>query len=239
MALFNRKNEAEAKPGRVNWYVPGGQYLKLSKAVFEQPHTLIAGATGSGKSVLLNGIMRDFLRLYAPSEAELMLIDPKQLELDYLKKLPHVIGYADNEDEIMSLLLSALEIMAARCRYCKTNGLRFYPGKALYIVIDELLPLMTGAKKGEFQRVLGLLLTQARAANIHRDYTDPEKGSSARRDSFKLYTSHRPSLPLRDRVPPDHKRKRVRGAAAIWACPGPAQQHDSQRTHPNDGLRRG
>lgn len=163
----NRKPSTQATEQTITWHVPGGQVMNLSKAVFEDVHTLIAGTTGAGKSVLLNGLLRDFLRLYAPCEAGLMLIDPKQLELDYLRKLPHCEGYADTHEGALALLENALEIMNLRNRYCKENGLRSYPGKALYIIIDELHPLATGKYKAKFRQTLSLLLTQARAANIH------------------------------------------------------------------------
>lgn len=147
--------------------VPGGKVLRLSDAVFSSEHTLIAGATGAGKSVLLSSIMRDFLRLHAPSEAALVLLDPKGLELNDLAELPHTAGYAYTERDCLSLLRSVVELMASRNRFCREKKLRTYPGAKVFVVIDELWPLTTGENKAEFKRVLSLLLTQSRAAGIH------------------------------------------------------------------------
>ena len=155
------------KPEAVTWTVPGGEVRELSKMVFDAEHTLIAGTTGAGKSVLLNGVLRDLLRSKAPCEARLYLIDPKALELDYLRELPHVDGYADTDEGALELLERVAELMRSRNNYCKERHLRKYPGRAAYVVIDELHALMTQELKAKIRPVLSLLLTQARAANIH------------------------------------------------------------------------
>lgn len=152
---------------KFTWSIPGGRVQRLSEAAFSAEHTLIAGTTGSGKSVLLNGMIRDLLRLYAPGEASLVLIDPKAMELEGFRCLPHTIGYTDTEQGAERVLRQVLELMARRNRYCKEHGLRRYNGGAVYVVIDELHPLATGEHKKTFRRLLSLLLTQARAANIH------------------------------------------------------------------------
>lgn len=151
----------------VRWHVPGGDVRKLSQAVFGAEHTLIAGTTGSGKSVLLNGIMRDFLRSYAPCECELLLIDPKLVELDYLKRLPHCKGYADSSSSAASLLRTAVAEMQRRNQVTKQQHLRSYPGRELFIVIDELHPLLISESAVDIKHSLTLLLTQARSARIH------------------------------------------------------------------------
>ena len=150
-----------------NYIVPGGRYMRLSEAIFKAEHTLIAGTTGSGKSVLLSTTIRDFLRLYSPGEAELVLLDPKQMELDEYRDLPHVIGYADTELDCKRILAALVELMAERNRWCKANRTKTYPGAAVYVMIDELYPLTMGQHAREIKRLLSLLLTQSRAANIH------------------------------------------------------------------------
>ena len=165
MKLFNKKN-SENKPSFF-WKVPGGEVARLSMLALNAEHTLVAGTTGSGKSVLLNGILRDLLRTKAPCEAKLYLIDPKALELDYLRELPHTCGYADTDAGALRILEEAAELMKSRNDYCKQHHLRSYPGAAAYVVIDELHPLMTRELGSKIRRVLSLLLTQARAANIH------------------------------------------------------------------------
>ena len=157
----------KSKPKTMTWQVPGGRVQRLSEAVFSAEHTLIAGTTGSGKSVLLNGIVRDFLRTHAPGEGSLVLIDPKQMELSEFSYLPHCIGYADTEDGAERLLMAVQAKMAERNRYCKERRIREYPGGDIYIIIDELLPLTTGSRKATINRLLSTILTQARAARIH------------------------------------------------------------------------
>lgn len=150
-----------------DYIVPGGSYQRLSEAVFKAEHTLIAGTTGSGKSVLLSTLMRDFLRLYAPHEAALVLLDPKLVELEQYRDLPHVIGYADTNKGCESILADVVELMAERNRWCKNHKQRRYPGTQVYIIIDELFPLVMGDCGRNIKRLLALLLTQARSAGIH------------------------------------------------------------------------
>lgn len=159
MSIFRRKEK--------QYITPGGSVLKLSEAVLSAEHTLIAGATGSGKSVLLNAIIRDLLKTCGPAEAELVLIDPKMGELSDYRELPHTIGFAEGVEEAEDVLRSVVDLMARRNVYRRERGQRFYPGAAVYVIIDELYPLTMGANKREMSRLLALLLTQARASNIH------------------------------------------------------------------------
>ena len=72
---------------------PTGEYYTLYKDMLSQPHLLIAGATGSGKSVVINGLV--YTALYdSPARVQFILIDPKRVELVEYKQLPHTIKYA-------------------------------------------------------------------------------------------------------------------------------------------------
>ena len=68
-------------------------YWGICDELLTKPHLLIAGSTGSGKSVLINSILYTLLT-YQPTEKRVMLIDPKRVELYEYKRLPHCIGYA-------------------------------------------------------------------------------------------------------------------------------------------------
>ena len=75
-----------------------------------QPHLLIGGTTGSGKSVALAGIIRSLLR-FTPDEAQLLLIDPKGVELTDYDELPHSLGRFCNPDEIARVIHGLADLM--------------------------------------------------------------------------------------------------------------------------------
>ena len=75
------------------WINPAGEIYTLYKDMLKQPHLLIAGATGSGKSVVIQGII--YTALYSsPAKMQLVLIDPKRVELVKYKTLPHTLYYS-------------------------------------------------------------------------------------------------------------------------------------------------
>lgn len=146
------------------YITPGGQYFDLYADMLQQTHILIAGATGSGKSVVINGIIHTAL-MSSPNSYEFILIDLKRVELAAYKKLPHTITYADNIADAVSALSSALQIIELRYRDMQRSGSKKYNGSCVYVVIDELADLMTVDKK----HVLPLLQRIAqigRAANV-------------------------------------------------------------------------
>ena len=89
---------------------PGGQFFTLFEDMLQQTHILIAGATGSGKSVLINGIMHTAL-LQSPAKYQFLLIDLKRVELADYRSMPHTIRYADNICSAVSALGEALNII--------------------------------------------------------------------------------------------------------------------------------
>lgn len=157
--LFKKKPRA--------WKVRGGEVRNLSEAVLTSEHTLIAGTTGCGKSTLMNAIVSDLLKSRAPSEAQLVLIDPKRLELGQFRSLPHTIAYADTVDGAVDLFSWAVDEMNRRYEIAQRQGVREYGGSHIYIIIDELHPIVMSKKRGEAWRCLSLLLTQGRASRIH------------------------------------------------------------------------
>lgn len=157
MNLFQRK------PRR--YVTPSGDVYTLFDDMAKQPHLLIAGATGSGKSVLLNGIMYNLLHS-GPASAQFILLDPKRVELKRYKGLPHVLRYASEQADMLEALRYALEIVEARYKYMANNGLLLYDGGDVYIIIDELAALMTTQKKAVLP-ILQQLGQIARAAKVH------------------------------------------------------------------------
>ena len=129
-----------------------------------KPHILIAGSTGSGKSVLINSILYTLLT-YKPMEKQLILIDPKRVELYAYKKVPHCIGYASETPDIIALLRRACDGMDKRYAEMQKEGKKMYEGADIYVVIDEFADLMITTKDAEplIQRLAQL----GRAARYH------------------------------------------------------------------------
>ena len=132
----------------------------------DRPHLLIAGATGSGKSVALNGIIYTMLMTRSPFECRFVLIDPKRVELMQYRDLPHTARYAAEPGDIVRSLQWALEETDRRFTCMQQHRLREYEGADLYIIIDELADLMVSMKKDTLP-VLQRLAQIGRAARVH------------------------------------------------------------------------
>ena len=144
---------------------PGGPVPTLYLDMAAQPHLLIAGATGSGKSVAINGILYTILH-HSPATVQLILIDPKKVELVQYKDLPHVLDYAADLHTIPQALRHALKIIEDRYQEMQRDRVRKYDGADVYVVIDELADIVLTLKSS----VLPLLQRIAqigRAARVH------------------------------------------------------------------------
>ena len=130
------------------------------------PHLLIAGATGSGKSVAVNGIIHSLLLTRSPFQCLFVLIDPKKVELVHLSSLPHVVRYASEGPDMIRSLQWTVEETDRRFSTMQAQGVREYAGPDLYVIIDELADLMTSHKK-EALPLLQRLAQVGRAARVH------------------------------------------------------------------------
>lgn len=165
MAFWNR-NKKTPQVTRKTWYTPGGDVQRLSEMVFDAEHTLIAGTTGCGKSTLLHGIIGDLLRLYAPCEVKLALIDLKLVELSRYSGLPHTMAYADTDERAVAVLRQVEVEMMRRYQVMRSNDLDKWNGTKIFVVIDELAPLMIKASRKDALPVLQNILQLGRAAGI-------------------------------------------------------------------------
>lgn len=147
------------------WRTPAGQVYTLYWDMLKQPHLLIAGATGSGKSVVINGLVYTALH-DSPAAVQFILIDPKRVELVDYRPLPHTLQYSSEPGEMVEALEKAMEITESRYKAMQRQRVKKYPGGALYVIIDELADLMTTARR-QVQPLIQRLAQIGRAANVH------------------------------------------------------------------------
>ena len=151
------------------WYTPAGTTYNFHMDLLQQKHLMIAGATGSGKSVVVNGIMYNAL-YSAPVDAangkQFILIDPKRVELCIYKRLPHTLRYASEPEEIISALQYAMALTETRYKAMQKKGLRLYDGSDVYVIIDEFADLITTQPK-RVKPLIQRLAQIGRAAKIH------------------------------------------------------------------------
>lgn len=169
-----------------------GVYTSISK----MPHGLVAGATGSGKSVCINTILMSLLFQYSPEELKLMLIDPKMVELSSYNDIPHLVTPVITDAKIATAGLKwAVEEMENRFQLfanervrditsynqiAEENNVAYMP--YIVIIVDELADLMMIASSSVEEAIMRLT-QKARAAGIHliiatqRPSTDVVKGT--------------------------------------------------------------
>lgn len=154
-------------------------YTNSGKAVSvdfkETPHLLIAGATGAGKSIMLHSIICSLLRNNTTDSAQLVLIDPKRVELFDYTDSPMLYGgriYEDVSDavEVLEELTEVMNDRYIQLKYSHSRNIDEMHGAGtmprIYICIDELSFLMTCDKK-KLETVISKIGMMGRAAGIH------------------------------------------------------------------------
>lgn len=146
----------------------------------KMPHTLIAGATGSGKSVCINSLIVSILYKATPDEVKLLMVDPKMVELGIYNGIPHLlVPVVTDPKKAAGALAWAVNEMLNRYQMFKDYGVRdlsgfnrMAPEKGLktmpqiVIIIDELADLMMAAP-GEVEDSIFRLAQMARAAGMY------------------------------------------------------------------------
>ena len=140
------------------------------------PHLLIAGTTGSGKSVCINTIILSLLYRHTPEKCKFILIDPKMLELSTYEGVPHLLCPVITEaKKAASVLGWVVKEMESRYRLMTKDGVRNIDGynskhklpmPYIVVVVDEMSDLMLVAGK-EIENYIQKLSQMARAAGIH------------------------------------------------------------------------
>ena len=140
------------------------------------PHLLIAGTTGSGKSVCINTIILSLLYRHSPDKCKFILIDPKMLELSTYEGIPHLLCPVITEaKKAASVLGWVVKEMESRYKLMTKEGVRNIDGynnkhrlpmPYIVVVVDEMSDLMLVAGK-EIENYIQKLSQMARAAGIH------------------------------------------------------------------------
>ena len=154
----------------------------LISGMEDMPHLLIAGATGSGKSVCINSIITSVIYKSSPKDVKLMLIDPKVVELSVYNGIPHLlIDVVTNPKKAAFALNWAVDEMEKRYLAFAENHVRDLKGynkkmveegredkklPKILIIVDELADLMMVASK-EIEEYIARLAQKARAAGMH------------------------------------------------------------------------
>ncbi|MBM7618089.1 S-DNA-T family DNA segregation ATPase FtsK/SpoIIIE [Weissella uvarum] len=155
----------------------------------KMPHLLIAGSTGSGKSVAINGILASILLQAKPSQVRLMLVDPKKVELSVYNDIPHLITPVVSDPKKAALgLKKVVAEMDRRFKLLADEGVRNIDGYNRYVekqnakdpstqlqtmpylvvVIDELADLMmTSSVSSDVENAIVRIAQLGRAAGIH------------------------------------------------------------------------
>ena len=150
--------------------------LPIIADLTSMPHLLIAGTTGSGKSVCINTIITSLLYKHSPENCKLILIDPKMLELSSYEGIPHLLSPVITDAKKATSALSwTVKEMENRYKLMSSEGVRNIDGynekhklKMPYIVVvvDEMSDLMLISSR-EIESYVQKLSAMARAAGIH------------------------------------------------------------------------
>lgn len=179
---LNRLDGNKQKLNIVAGQMPDGKFelLDIAKA----PHLLVAGTTGSGKTIFLYSIMVSLLEQFSKDEIEFLIVDPKQTDFVFFDDLPNLYGgkVVTDADEALEMLNQINEVdkeeRMKMIRSCKSRDINSYNEKnpnnrmkRLVVIIDEYADLIQTAEmqgnRKEFERSLSMLAQKVRSLGIH------------------------------------------------------------------------
>lgn len=150
----------------LEYRTPAGEYVQLYRDMLDAGHLLIAGAQGSGKSTVITGLIHTAL-FHSPLSCKMILVDPKRVDLVEYSRLPHVLRYATQPEQIAEALRYALAVMESRFDDMARRRLKEFDGAQLLVVIDEVADLMTDThNKRTFSPMIQRLVQLGRAARV-------------------------------------------------------------------------
>jgi len=146
----------------------------------KMPHLLIAGATGSGKSVCINAIITSLIYRLHPEELKLIFIDPKMLELSVYAGIPHlgrpVVTNAKRAEKVLSDAVIEMENRYKKLAGAAVRSIEDYNARQkkdeeklpyIVIVVDELADMMMASSSSRIEMLITRLAQMARAVGIH------------------------------------------------------------------------
>lgn len=185
ISLMKHLSLLDDKKGRLNVIAgqkPDGDFEILDVA--DAPHMLIAGTTGSGKTIFLQSMLVSLLHQFGPEEMELLIVDPKQTDFIFFDELPHLYGghVVIDAEEALEKLQRINEVdkeeRTKALRACRSKDIDSYNQKnpdnrmkRIVVVIDEYSDLIQAAEingtRKEFESNLLMLLQRVRNLGIH------------------------------------------------------------------------
>ena len=172
MNLWKRTTGGGLKSSPRVYTSPTGDRFKLYAELLNRPHLMIAGATGSGKSVVINALIYTALYQHPGDQrggVGFILIDPKRVELVQYRELPHVLAYASEPADRLHALRYAMQLCENRYKITqkdKRHSLREWDGGDIYVIIDEFADLMTTQRR-DVMPIIQRLAQIGRAAHVH------------------------------------------------------------------------
>lgn len=179
---LNRLDGNKQKLSIIAGQMPDGKFelLDIAKA----PHLLVAGTTGSGKTIFLYSIMVSLLEQFGKNEIEFLIVDPKQTDFVFFDDLPNLYGgrVVTDADEALEMLNQINEVdkenRMKMIRACKSRDINSYNEKnpnnrmkRLVVIIDEYADLIQTAEmqgnRKKFERSLSMLAQKVRSLGIH------------------------------------------------------------------------
>lgn len=192
---------------------------QLFMDLLEENHILIAGATGSGKSVLIQNLV--FTAVCRGHR--LILVDPKKVELSQWSRTENCLMYADEKGQMIEALRYAVRIIENRYQRMKARNQKLSEEGRVYVVVDEFADLMLTARK-EVQPLLQRITAIGRAAGVHCIMATQVPIATVIRTEIKANCDCR--IGLRTACAQDSRN--IVGVAGCELLPNPKREHRAE-----------
>ena len=206
---------------RNKWVTPAGRVYDLFDDMLTRPHLLIAGATGTGKSVLINGLIYTAL-FKTPEQVQFILVDPKRVELLDYRETPHCLYYA-NDKNMINALQFAIDLIEKRYKEMESRHIKSFIGPRVYVVIDEMADLLTTNKR-EATPLIQRIAQIGRAAGVGLIAATQRPTNDVIGNKITVNLDCRVGL----RTENKQDSRNIIGAAGCETLPDPLTEHKAQ-----------